>query len=60
MRRKLGSVEHAFTANGRFAPLAAVSILALHPGPDPEKVRQALTLLQRQHPFLRATLYAWP
>jgi hypothetical protein len=58
MRRKLGSVEHAFTANGRFAPLAAVSILAFHPGPDPEKVRQALTLLQRQHPFLRATLYA--
>ncbi|MFZ0549102.1 MAG: condensation domain-containing protein, partial [Candidatus Promineifilaceae bacterium] len=56
MRRKLGSVEYAFTASGRFAPLAAVSILHLHPGPVPEKIHQAITTLQRHHPLLRATL----
>lgn len=56
MRRKLGSVEHAFTLNGRVAPLVAVSVLHIRPAFNQATLYQAIPRLQQQHPFLQATL----
>ncbi len=54
--RELGTFERAQTLVGRIATLNAVVVLRLLAGPSSQVLTQALTLLQRRHPLLRARI----
>ena len=56
MKRELGAFERALVIADRHAPFHIVSVLRLEGAPSPQIVRNALKVLQNQHPFLSARL----
>lgn len=56
MKRQLGTFERALVITDKYAPFHIVSVLRLAGAPSPQIVRNALKVLQNQHPFLTARL----
>ncbi|MCP4426700.1 MAG: hypothetical protein GY803_19580 [Chloroflexi bacterium] len=56
MKQRLGSIEQMWALAGEFSGFAAVSVLHLQNGPDPDTLRQALNQLQRRQPLLQAKI----
>jgi len=56
MLRKLGTFERAMLISNNHSPFNIVSVLKLKNAPTPEKLEQALGLLQLRHPFLRVRI----
>ena len=56
MKRELGTLERALVIADEHAPFHIVSVLRLESAPSPQIVRNALKVLQNQHPFLTARL----
>lgn len=56
MKRDLGSMEQALLVADAFSALTVLSVLRLANGSTPEVLQQALAMLQRRHPLLRAKI----
>ena len=56
MKRELGAFERALVIADQHAPFHIVSVLRLEGAPSPQIVRNALKVLQNQHPFLSTRL----
>ena len=56
MRRRLGNMETALQLTRRFAPMSVAGILRLRSAPEAASIRDALDVLQRRHPLLRARI----
>jgi hypothetical protein len=56
MKRELGTFERALVIADEHAPFHIVSVLHLEGAPSPQVLRNALKVLQNQHPFLTARL----
>jgi len=56
MIRNPGIFECALILSDQHSPFNVISVLRMDDPPRPESVRAALTMLQRRHPFLSATL----
>ena len=56
MKRELGAFERALVIADQYAPFHIISVLRLEGAPSPQIVRNALKVLQNQHPFLSARL----
>jgi len=56
MPRPLGSFETAATLTNDVAPFVVVVVLALDGGPSPERLGDALAVLQRRHPLLQVRI----
>ena len=56
MKRELGTLERALVMADEHAPFHIVSVLRLESAPPPQIVRNALKVLQNQHPYLTARL----
>ena len=56
MKRELGAFERALVIADQYAPFHIISVLRLEGAPSPQIVRNALKVLQSQHPFLSARL----
>ncbi len=56
LNRKLGSLEQAWAMMDDFVPVLFVGVLHLSSGPTIKVLRDALGILQRNHPLLRTCL----
>lgn len=56
MKRDLGIFERAQVFTDRYAPFHIIGVLRLEDAPPSHVVRKSLTLLQKRHPFLSASL----
>ena len=56
MKRELGTFERALLIADKHAPFHIVSVLQLEGAPSPQIIRNALKVLQDQHPFLSVHL----
>jgi hypothetical protein len=54
MQRPLGNMEAALQVTGTFAPMSVAGIVQLRNPPNHERIRDALDVVQRRHPLLRA------
>ena len=57
MKRELGTLERAMLIADQHAPFQITGVLRMEDAPPPHVLKQALRILQRRHPFLRALLF---
>ncbi len=57
--RTLGVFERALFLSDRHAPFNVVIELRLEHAPEVKNIQKALSILQRRHPFLQASIKAW-